>query len=121
MLIRRAEPFEGLVEKPMYPPDTRIDGRSLLVMGLGIDVRLVFQEIFHHRGNQGSCEEIRGQHGEHDSHGQRGEEIVCNAGQKEDWHEDDADAERGHEGRSGDLLGPIEDRADRPGAAAFES
>ena len=52
---------------------------------------------------------VAGQHGEHHRLGQRHEQVPRRAGEEEHRHEDDADAQRGHEGRQGDFLGSVQD------------
>ena len=65
-----------------------------------------------HGGDEGSAEEVAGEHGEDDRHGQGGEEELGGAGEEDDGDEDDADAEGGDEGGDGDLLGTVEDGLD---------
>ena len=64
----------------------------------------------HHGRHERAGEEIGGQHGEDDRQGQRREQVGGRTGQEHDRHEDDADAQRGDEGRRGDLGRPVQDR-----------
>src|ERR1039458_3841483 len=61
------------------------------------------------RGDEGSRKQVAGQHREADGLGQRHEQKLGHARQEEHGHEHDADAERGYEGRHGDLLRTVED------------
>ena len=62
------------------------------------------ERIHHQRGHERARKEIGGQHGEDHSLGERTEEKSGYALQEENGNENDADTERGDEGRHGNLL-----------------
>ena len=76
-----------------------------------VQVRLRRQQIVHHRRHEGARQEVARQHREHDRQRERREQVLRHPGDEDDRHEDDADAQRRDEGRHGDLLRAVEDRA----------
>ncbi len=90
-------PLEAALESSEDAP--RRDG--------AVVVRL--QQVHRHGRHQGSREDVGREHGEDDRFGQRNEEITRDAAEEEHRQKDDADAERGHERRYGDLRGAFED------------
>ena len=70
---------------------------------------LGFEEIHRHGGDEGSRQDVGGDHGEDDGLGQRHEEIAGDAGEEEHGQEDDADGERRDQGGDGDLCGAFQD------------
>src|SRR5579863_2893380 len=66
-------------------------------------------DVHDQRGNEGSREQVAGQHGEADGLRQRNEQELRHSRKKKHWHEHDADAERRNERGDGNLLRPVED------------
>ncbi len=64
----------------------------------------------HHRRHQRARQKIGGQHRQHHCQRHRSEEKLHCAFEKYHWDENNADGERRHEGRHGDLLRAIENR-----------
>ena len=58
------------------------------------------EQVAHHGGDERAREEVRGHHRQHDGQRERREQIARGAGEEDHGHEDDADAERGDEGRA---------------------
>ena len=73
-------------------------------------MRLGPQQIHRHGRHQGARQHVRREHGEHHGFGERHEQVARDAGQQEHRHEHDADAQRGDQGRHGDLRGTFQDR-----------
>ena len=79
----------------------------------GIDfLHVSAQQEFHHGRYDRAGEKIRRQHGENHRHGQWLKQISGGAAQKKNGHKHDANAQCRDKGGHGDLLRPIEDRAD---------
>src|ERR1700722_20913322 len=84
---------------------------SFIRIGVGIvwielaavDFYLARQQIVDHRRHERSAQEVTGEHGENDGHGQRSKQIFGGAADEKDGDEDDADAKGGDERRDGDL------------------
>ena len=107
----RERPGVGLLQ-PLEPP---LDGgmqaadRSRQVTA-GL---LPAEQVLLQGRNQRARQEVRREHGEDDRHRQGNEERLRGARDESDRHEDDADAQRGHEGRRRDLARAVEDRLDQ--------
>ena len=99
-LVAAAEVFELALEAALEASQKCLwPGGAMLVAA---------HDVHDQRGDEGSREQVAGQHGEADGLGQRHEQEARHAGEEEHGHEDDADAERGNEGGHGDLLRAVE-------------
>ena len=98
--VAAAEVFELALKAALETAKERL--RRFLAM------LVAAHDVHHKRGDEGSREQVAGQHGEADRLGQRDKEKLCNAREEEHGHEDDADAEGGNECGDGDLLSAIE-------------
>src|SRR5665213_2806046 len=97
----------------MRAPD-RSPARGRLALGSrAVQANLGFEQISHHGRDQRPGQQIRREHGEHDRHGERREQI--SGGPREQEHGDEHDTNRngGNEGRDGDLRSPVEHGADQ--------
>ena len=103
--IAAAEFLETVLESQLKT-NQRIAAGSLSVFGF---VVVFLQEVLGHGRHDGARQDVRGEHGEEDGLGQRHEEILRHAAQKEHGHEDDADGEGGDQRGHGDLRGAVED------------
>ena len=72
--------FELVFKTFMDMPDPAICFFGCLACGGLIERNLSRQHVMHHGRDQRAGEEIGGEHGKHDGHGERGEEIFCGAG-----------------------------------------
>ena len=94
--------FEGLL-KTLLKPHQRIAARRIS--------RLVFlspQQVLGHGRNDGPRQKIRGQHGENHCFCERYKEVPSHAGEQEHRSKDNADRKCGHESRSGNLRGTVQ-------------
>ena len=104
-VITAAESLEQVLETPLKPHQDVAAGAPSF---LGGGVRLP-QQVLGHGGDNGSREDVGGQHREADRLGERHEQELGHAAQEEHRHEDDADRDGRHQGRDGDLSGAIQD------------
>ena len=104
--IGEAPALEAGLESALQP-DQRIARARPLIDAVAI---VPAQHVFRHRRHQRAREDERPDHRRHDRLGERHEQEARHAGQEEHRHEHDADAQKRHECRRDDLLGPVEDR-----------
>ena len=84
--------------------------RQRAVQAVQVGMRLMLaQHVLRHRRHQRARQDERPDHCRHHSFGQRHEQEVRHAGQKEHRHEDDANAQQRNEGGRHDLLGAVKD------------
>ena len=69
---------------------------------------MLVEKVLGHGGHDGTREQVASQHGEDDGLSQRHKEVACHAAEHEHGNKDDADGERGDEGRRCDLRRAVE-------------
>src|SRR5579883_2587242 len=97
-----AKLFESMVEELMAAVK---DAPAVAVAG---DLRC--EQVRHHGRDQRAGKQIGREHREHHRHGERREQVARGSGEQQHRHENDADGERGDEGRDRDLRGAIQHR-----------
>jgi len=92
--------------------EAALEGDEGIAAGLtlgGVFVAVFLEQVLGHGGNDGSGEQVAGEHGEDDGFSEGHEEVARDPAEEEHGHEDDADGEGGNESGDGDLGGAVED------------
>ena len=89
--------------------ETLLEARQARFLLLVVLV-LLLQPVLGERRDEGSRQDVGGQHGEHDGFRQRNEQVLRDARQLKHRHEHDANGQRRDERRKRDLMGALQDR-----------
>ena len=98
-MIRGAQTLKLIFETGLHAQE----GIAAASLTFSMIVVVHLEQILRHGRNQGSRQEIRGEHSEDDGFRERNEEEARHSGEEEHRNEHDADAERGNESRDSDL------------------
>lgn len=95
----------------MQPPNQAFAAGGFAVLTQDVEFHLGPKQVVNHVRDERSGKQIGREHGIHDGHRQRREQVPGRASQHQHRHKYDADAKGGNKGGRRDLLGAIEHRA----------